>query len=177
MSDKAQNPSVEIFGSMNPSVLIIFLVYNNIPAAYEDVVDGLLEKEEVFKAMRNIANVIDSDDLFIMYTNWHGSGYLGYEPTQYKNIAYHGWFGSQPEIATGEDGDNLDYKENELEFTGYGEPIPDEENSYPDYELLAKGLLSKPYLLKNYFRKASSSPTWFARDPRTFEPNRKPNLA
>lgn len=68
-------------------------------------------------------------------------------------------------------------KENELEFTGYGYPLPDEENSYPDYELLAKGLLSKPHLIKNYFRKAQNALNWFVNDPRTFEPDRKPNMS
>ena len=68
-------------------------------------------------------------------------------------------------------------KDNEMEFTGYGEPIPDKENPYPDYDLLAKGLLSKPYLVNNYFRKGKESTNWFAKDPRSFEPGRKPNMA
>lgn len=68
-------------------------------------------------------------------------------------------------------------KDNEMEFTGYGEPIPDRENPYPDYDLLAKGLLSKPYLVNNYFRKGKESANWFAKDQRSFEPGRKPNMA
>jgi radical SAM superfamily enzyme YgiQ (UPF0313 family) len=68
-------------------------------------------------------------------------------------------------------------EENKLEFTGYGKPIPDKEHDYPDYDILKKGLLSKPYLIKNYFKKAKGSPVWFSKDPRTFESNRKPNMA
>jgi radical SAM superfamily enzyme YgiQ (UPF0313 family) len=67
--------------------------------------------------------------------------------------------------------------ENELEFTGYGIPIPDKENDYPDYELYKKGLLSKPELVKNYFREAKKSINSFAKDSRIFDPNRKPNIA
>ena len=67
--------------------------------------------------------------------------------------------------------------ENELEFTGYGIPIPDKENDYPDYELYKKGLLSKPELVKNYFREAKKSINFFAKDPRIFDPKRKPNIA
>ena len=68
-------------------------------------------------------------------------------------------------------------KEDELEFTGYGIPIPDKENNFPDYDILAKGLLSKPHLIKNYFKNARDSPVWFSKDPRTYEKNRKPNTA
>ncbi|MDP6648368.1 MAG: radical SAM protein, partial [Candidatus Woesearchaeota archaeon] len=68
-------------------------------------------------------------------------------------------------------------KENELEFTGYGSPIPDEENNYPDYDLLAKGFLEKPYLIKNYFKKASNSPVYFANEYSASESSRKPNMA
>ena len=68
-------------------------------------------------------------------------------------------------------------KENELEFTGYGIPIPDEENNYPDYDLLAKGFLGKPYLVKNYFKKARNSPVYFAKESSASGSNRKPNMA
>ncbi|MDP6647781.1 MAG: radical SAM protein [Candidatus Woesearchaeota archaeon] len=68
-------------------------------------------------------------------------------------------------------------KDDELEFTGYGTPIPDKENNFPDYSILKKGLLSKPYLIKNYFTPAKNSPMWFSNDPRAFEKDRKPNTA
>src|SRR3989344_1660285 len=65
----------------------------------------------------------------------------------------------------------------EMEFTGYGEPVSGDENPYTDYELLKKGLLSKPQLLRNYFEEARKSIVWFAKDPRTFEKDRKPYVA
>ena len=39
-----------------------------------------------------------------------------------------------------------------IEFTGYGESIPPDENHFPDYDLLLSGLHDKPELLDNYFR-------------------------
>lgn len=39
-----------------------------------------------------------------------------------------------------------------IEFTGYGESVPGDENYYPDYDLLLSGLHDKPELLANYFR-------------------------
>ena len=68
-------------------------------------------------------------------------------------------------------------KENEMEFTGYGIPILSEESVCTDYEVLKKGLLSKPELISSYFGKAREETTWFANDPRTFEPDRKQNAA
>ncbi|MBU4502207.1 MAG: B12-binding domain-containing radical SAM protein [Nanoarchaeota archaeon] len=65
--------------------------------------------------------------------------------------------------------------ENEMEFTDYGEPIPDNENPMIDYDLLAKGLL-KPDMIKNYFRDAKKC-SWFCDSPRVYEKNRKPNMA
>ncbi|MCK4815526.1 cobalamin-dependent protein, partial [bacterium] len=51
-------------------------------------------------------------------------------------------------------------EQDEMEFTGYGEPISGDENPFPDYELLSKGLLSQPYLVENYFREGKEC-DWF----------------
>lgn len=67
-------------------------------------------------------------------------------------------------------------EQDEMEFTGYGEPILGNENSFPDYDLLSKGLLSHPEMVKNYFREGKKS-SWLQNDHRTYEPNRKPKLA
>jgi radical SAM superfamily enzyme YgiQ (UPF0313 family) len=61
----------------------------------------------------------------------------------------------------------------EMEFTGYGDPIPNEENSFPDYDLMSN---SRPELLKYYFREGKEC-AWFNHDIRSFEPDRKPKLA
>lgn len=53
-----------------------------------------------------------------------------------------------------------------IEFTGYGTPIPGDENYYPDYDLLLSGLKDKPELLANYFRPGMGS--YYVRcDPRS----------
>ncbi len=67
-------------------------------------------------------------------------------------------------------------EEDEMEFTGYGEPIPDNENPFPDYELLSSGFGSQPNLVGNYFREGKSC-NWFMHDARTYELSRKPGLA
>lgn len=67
-------------------------------------------------------------------------------------------------------------EQDELEFTGYGEQIPDKEKPFPNYDILSKGFLSHPEMLKNYFREGKKC-SWFKNDPRTYEPNRKPKLA
>lgn len=66
--------------------------------------------------------------------------------------------------------------QDEMEFTGYGEPIPGNKNSFPDYELLSRGLISRPDLADNYFRE-SKEYLLFKYDPRTYEPHRKPKVA
>lgn len=67
-------------------------------------------------------------------------------------------------------------EQDEMEFTGYGDSIPDGENPFPDYELLSQGLLSHGDLVENYFREGKKC-NWFLRDPRTFEPHRKRKIA
>jgi anaerobic magnesium-protoporphyrin IX monomethyl ester cyclase len=64
----------------------------------------------------------------------------------------------------------------ELEFTGYGDSIPDEDMPYPDYKILESGLLGNKQLLQNYFR-VGKDQNWFAHDKRALEPERKPNMA
>lgn len=67
-------------------------------------------------------------------------------------------------------------EQDEMEFTGYGEPIPDSENPFPDYGLFSKGLLSQNHLIENYFRKGKEC-NEFKHDTRTYETDRKPGLA
>lgn len=64
----------------------------------------------------------------------------------------------------------------ELEFTGYGEPIPNDEISFPDYDVLSKGFPSQPSLIENYFREGKKC-DWFKHDSRTYESSRKHRLA
>ncbi|MBI4439652.1 B12-binding domain-containing radical SAM protein [Candidatus Woesearchaeota archaeon] len=68
-------------------------------------------------------------------------------------------------------------RENEMEFAGYGNPIPDGENQFPDYGIIEKGLQKKSHLMMPYFFREASKCTWFARDSRTFEPGKKPFIA
>ena len=48
-------------------------------------------------------------------------------------------------------------KEKELQFTGYGDQIPAEDNPFPNYDILALGLKQNPSALKNYFRNGLKS--------------------
>jgi radical SAM superfamily enzyme YgiQ (UPF0313 family) len=45
-------------------------------------------------------------------------------------------------------------RQDEMEFTGFGEPIPGNENPFPDYEFLFKGFFNEPNLVENYFSEA-----------------------
>lgn len=65
---------------------------------------------------------------------------------------------------------------NILKFSGYGKSIPGELNPFPDYEILASGLKSRPKEFDNYFRKGLGSP-YFQVDKRSHEPHRRPMLA
>jgi len=65
---------------------------------------------------------------------------------------------------------------NKLVFTGYGLPIPGDENIFPDYEILKLGLKSNPAAFSNYFRIGVGS-THFQTDPRSNEIGRRPMLA
>lgn len=67
-------------------------------------------------------------------------------------------------------------EQDEMEFTGYGDQIPDNENPCPDYEILSSGFLSNLDMLKNYFREGREC-SWFKNNPHTYEPNRKTKLA
>lgn len=67
-------------------------------------------------------------------------------------------------------------KNDDLIFTGYGDKIPSNEMPYPDYHILKNGLDGHADSLDNYFRKGLEA-TWFRTDPRSFEKNRRPNLA
>lgn len=64
-----------------------------------------------------------------------------------------------------------------IEFTGYGESIPGDENYYPDYDLLLSGLHDRPELLDNYFRPGMG--TLYVRgDPRSIRQSEtRPRLA
>lgn len=64
----------------------------------------------------------------------------------------------------------------ELQFTGYGRTIPGGANPLPDYDILLRGLKSRPQELANYFRIGLKA-TAFQTDPRSFEPGRRPKLA
>jgi anaerobic magnesium-protoporphyrin IX monomethyl ester cyclase len=55
----------------------------------------------------------------------------------------------------------------EMHFTGFPEKIPGSEMPYPDYEILALGLKTKPETFQNYFRPDGHLTSWFKPDPRT----------
>ena len=65
---------------------------------------------------------------------------------------------------------------NELVFNGFGPSIPSEDITYPDYDLLRKGLKNHPEMIQNYFCPASRSGL-FRFDSRSYEPGRAPLLA
>lgn len=64
----------------------------------------------------------------------------------------------------------------ELQFNGYPVKIPAELNPYPDYDVLALGLKTRPQAFENYFREARGS-EWFRYDPRSEEPHRGKRVA
>lgn len=64
----------------------------------------------------------------------------------------------------------------ELQFTGYPVKIPAELVPYPDYDILALGLKTRPESLQNYFREGRGS-EWFRYDPRSEEPHRGKKVA
>ena len=65
---------------------------------------------------------------------------------------------------------------NEMQFNGYPDKIPADENPYPDYDILRLGLKTRLSEFDNYFREGRSS-SWFQFDPRAHEPGRRPKLA
>jgi len=67
-------------------------------------------------------------------------------------------------------------KEGELQFTGYGDPIPAEDNPFPDYEILALGLRQRPAALQNYFRNGLGSAS-FQHDLYSHERDGRVNIA
>lgn len=60
-------------------------------------------------------------------------------------------------------------RKGEMVFTGYADPIPKDEHTFPDYEILSTGR-------ERYFTKGVDE-YWFQQDERTFEKDRKPNIA
>ena len=66
--------------------------------------------------------------------------------------------------------------DNELQFNGYPDKIPSEENPYPDYDILELGLRTRPETFQNYFREGRGT-SWFKPDPRSEEPTRRPKVA
>lgn len=66
--------------------------------------------------------------------------------------------------------------ENELAFTGYGDPIPKDEYQLPDYEILSRGLPLKSMAIDHYLVEAKKYPdrwVWFANDPRSNDAHRR----
>lgn len=63
----------------------------------------------------------------------------------------------------------------EMRFNGYPEKISSSEIPFPDYDILAVGLRTRPTELDNYFRLGAQS-SWFKFDPRTHEHGRRPRL-
>jgi len=94
---------------------------------------------------------------FIEYVNKYGKQKIYSELLKIKGLSY---------IHSNED----------LQFTDYGDNIPDSDNPFPDYDILKSGLKNKPEMLKNYFKNGVDS-DWFNRDYRSFETNKKPKLA
>ncbi|MFC1768266.1 B12-binding domain-containing radical SAM protein [Nanoarchaeota archaeon] len=64
----------------------------------------------------------------------------------------------------------------ELIFTGYNQPLPNEDYPTADYDLYLKGVLGNEKLFEAYFRDGKDS-DWFAHCKKTFEEGRKPKLA
>lgn len=64
----------------------------------------------------------------------------------------------------------------DMQFTGYGDPIPAEYNPFPDYEILALGLKQRPEALKNYFRNGLKSAS-FQHDQYMQEKDGRANIA
>lgn len=67
-------------------------------------------------------------------------------------------------------------QDGEMEFTGYPVKIPASENPYPDYDLLAIGLRTRPETLDYYFRDGRRS-AWFEHDARAHDANQRPRMA
>lgn len=65
----------------------------------------------------------------------------------------------------------------EMQFTDYPEKIPGSEMPYPDYDILALGLKTKPETFKNYFRPDGHLTSWFKPDPRTKQTTLGRNVA
>lgn len=64
----------------------------------------------------------------------------------------------------------------QLQFTGYGDPIPAEDNPFPDYDILALGLKQRPKALKNYFRNGLKS-ALFQHDQFSHDEDGRVNIA
>ncbi len=67
-------------------------------------------------------------------------------------------------------------KDNEMEFTGYGERIPSSDLQNPDYEILSSGVPRGYDVLQNYWGMAKDS-IFFQNDPDIDNPNINPKCA
>jgi len=105
---------IDKYGTSDSNVFV-FLCDDGIPSNSPEIVDGLATRENIENAFATIASSIDDDDLFVIFIEGLGSGYLGYVPDDPDNIAYHGYFGTKPQISG--PGDELDYKERDLELS------------------------------------------------------------
>lgn len=94
---------------------------------------------------------------FLDYTRRHGRQWNYDELAKIKGLTY------------------LDAQK-EMQFNGYPARIQASENPYPDYDVLRLGLKTRPATFSNYFREGRRS-SWFQPDPRTYEPDRAPNIA
>lgn len=94
---------------------------------------------------------------FLDYVQIHGRQWSFRELSQIKGLTY------------------ID-ENGELQFNGYADRIPSSANPFPDYDILALGLINRPEMLQNYFREGLGS-DWFRQDPRSHEKNRRPKFA
>ena len=69
----------------------------------------------------------------------------------------------------------LDYNKN-LQFSGYGQRLKPHDLNFPSFEYLKSGLEGNEELCKNYFRPFTQNEV-FIMDERSFERDRKPNVA
>lgn len=85
------------------------------PHHSQEIIDYLGTIENFELVIQEIADVIDDDDLFIFFDEWHGKGYCGYVSYHPTSIALHGYFGSEPYIAGMED--EKDYLESNIDVS------------------------------------------------------------
>ncbi len=120
---------VEFYGILtndfnaNPENITYLVTSNEIPAGYEDIIDGIATRDNFTNALIDLGGRVDLDDLLIVNIECHGRGYIGYIPDKPDNVAYHGFCHVTPLINQTGNADEFDFRESEYElslFCGYG---------------------------------------------------------